>query len=165
MKDDPIDNEEEIIGVVEPENPINSYETSLFGMNGQRFLCANCRGSSTRGARHNQYEEDKVCKKNGCKCYCQSYYVGKNGRNFIKWGEPDFTLELIDEYDRDTIRMPNPTLDKIIQTMNNIHAKLKDEGIIFSNKICTRCGISGRFEGWACKQCKIELSEKDQIIG
>ena len=148
----------EIVGLVEPKSPTNN-EVSLWGINGQRYLCSNCRGSSTKGARHNQYEDDKVCKKNGCKCFCQSHYLGRDGRTLMQWGKEDMSQVESVEFKR----KPNQKLDKLIQKLNLEHSKLKDLGIIFAHKICTRCGIKGRFEGWACKPCKKELSEENLV--
>lgn len=154
----PLTGEEEVLGTVEAKNPTNN-ETSLWGINGARFLCANCRGSSTRGGRHNQYEDDKVCKKNGCKCFCQSHYLGRDGRTLIEWQKEDTSQIEVIEFKR----KPNQKLDRLIQKLNLEHSKLKDLGIIFAHKICTRCGIKGRFEGWVCKPCKIALSEPNLV--
>lgn len=150
----PLLGDEQIVGVVEAKIPLTEDDFTLFNK-GRRKLCPNC----SKGF-HNQYEEDEVCKKHGCKCLCQQYYLGRNGKSLIEWGYED-TSDVEDINDK---REPNPILDNFIRIINNQHSKLKDLGIIFAHKICTRCGISGRFEGWACKPCKIELSEKDQII-
>lgn len=152
--ENPLIGVEEVIGVVEAKIPLTEDDFKLFNK-GKRKLCPNC----TKGF-HNQYDEDQVCKKHGCKCYCQQYYLGKNGRTLIEWGKEDMST-FNDEAEK---RVQNPILDNFIRKINHEHSKLKDLGIIYSRKICTRCGIKGRFEGWACKPCKIELSEKDQTI-
>ncbi len=150
----PLTGEEEIVGVVEAKIPLTEDDFKFFNK-GRRKLCPNC----TKGY-HNQYDEDEVCKKHGCKCYCQQYYLGKNGRTLIEWGKIDTSF--IDE--KNDTREPNTILDNFIRKINLEHTKLKDLGIVYSKKICTRCGISGRFEGWACKPCKKELSEKDLTV-
>lgn len=154
--ENPLLGDEEVVGVVVPHTPLTEDDFKLFNI-GKRKLCANC----TKGF-HNQYQDDLVCKKNGCKCKCQGYYLGKDGETFIAWGKLDASKICVD--DGFYITNPNPVLDNFIRRVNHEHSKLKDLGIIYSRKICTRCGIKGRFEGWACKPCKIELSEKDQTI-
>lgn len=149
----PLQGDEEIVAKVVPILPIDENE-SMFP-NGKKYFCHPCKQGT-----HNQFEEDKVCKKNGCKCYCQGFYLGRNKKTLIKWGEADTSI--IEDVDESS-RTSNPKYDKIYQKLNLEYSKLKDMGIIFANKICTRCGIKGRFQGWVCKSCKAELSEVNQL--
>src|SRR3990172_984053 len=114
--ENPLTGEEEVLGVVEAKLPLSDEDYTLFNK-GRRKLCPNC----TKGF-HNQYEDDQVCKKHGCKCFCQGYYIGKNGKTLIKWGKEDET-EYEDEYFK---RKKNKELDKLIQKLNLEHSKLKD---------------------------------------
>ncbi len=149
--ENPLQGDEEVVAHVIATKPIDENEQMF--KNGKRHLCTNCKKGE-----HNQYEDDLVCKKHGCKCHCQQYYLGKNKKTLIEWGKPDTSVI---EDDRSELNI-NPKHDKIFQKLMLEYRKLKDAGIIFANKICTRCGIKGRFEGWVCKDCKIALSEVNQ---
>ena len=73
----------ELIGKVEASKPIEKNGITFWGLT-KRFLCVNCKKGF-----HNQFEDDKVCRKNGCKCYCQIGYIGRNGKTIIEWGLED----------------------------------------------------------------------------
>jgi len=144
MKDDV-----EVIGTVEATKPIDEGSQTFYGLTrGKKYFCSSCK----KGL-HNQYEDDKVCKKDGCKCLCQFGYIGKNGRTIIKWGKKD-NSKFRDE-GITTSKKVNVIFEKLILQLS----KLKHENTL---KTCPRCDLQSRYSGDYCKDCELELNQNSK---
>lgn len=78
-----------------------------------KYYCTNCRRSV-----HNGFYGDTVCKRNGCKCKCQTHYQGRAGY-LIPYGIPDYSK--IEDIKTD------PAQDAFIEKLNREWRKLNPE--------------------------------------